>query len=398
MSSKNDKNLTAGGSIMGYVAVKGGTRAIEESIQRLRFERLKKGIILDVEQIEAGMRGLIDQVMSESSLYSETLAAIAIKQAEGNPEEAVFLLRAYRSTLPRKHYSRIVESEDMYTERRISASFKDIPGGQILGATTDYTHRLLDFDLRTETKEDAAEWLQSFERGINTGVSQNNSSKFPKVLDYLRSEGLMVECSDNDQAPDDVTKKSLEFPSSRSQRLQILTRGETGAVTSLAYAVIRGYGSLHPTVGELRVGHLPVYVDDPFNPEGDKDDAYYIGEVKATEAEMLIPVTVEKERGKKEIEFEIGYGICYGQNETKAIAMGILDNSLETGNKEFPTQDEEFVLYHIDSVESTGFISHLKMPHYVTFQSKLDSVRKTKRNKTYSNDKNQEEKTYADQL
>jgi len=205
----------------------------------------------------------------------------------------------------------------------------------------------------------------------------------------------MVECNNNDQEPDDVTKKSLEFPSSRSQRLQILTRGETGAVTSLAYAVIRGYGALHPTVGELRVGQLPVYVDNPFSPDGAEEDTYYIGQIKATEAEMLIPVTVEKERGKKEIEFEIGYGICFGQNETKAIAMGILDNSLEAGNKEFSTQDEEFVLFHIDSVESTGFISHLKMPHYVTFQSKLDSVRKTKKGNAKVD---QEEKTYADQL
>ncbi|MEH7386378.1 carbon-phosphorus lyase complex subunit PhnI, partial [Bacillus sp. JJ1521] len=55
-----------------------------------------------------------------------------------------------------------------------------------------------------------------------------------------------------------------------------------------------------------------------------------------------------------------------------------LDNSLEHPNLEFPSHNEEFVLFHIDSVESTGFISHLKMPHYVTFQSKLDSVRKTK--------------------
>jgi alpha-D-ribose 1-methylphosphonate 5-triphosphate synthase subunit PhnI len=382
---------------MGYVAVKGGTRAIEESIQRLKFERLKKGTVLNVHEIEAGMRGLIDQVMSESSLYSETLAAISIKQAEGNPEEAVFLLRAYRSTLPRKHYSRTVDSEDMFTERRISASFKDIPGGQILGATTDYTHRLLDFSLISETEEEMLDWLENYEQDATVEENQKGLAKLPKVLDYLRKEGLMVECSNNDQEPDDVTKKSLEFPSSRSQRLQILTRGETGAVTSLAYAVIRGYGALHPTVGELRVGHLPVYVDNPFNPNGDEDDAYYIGEIKATEAEMLIPVTVEKERGKKEIEFEIGYGICYGQNETKAIAMGILDNSLEAGNKEFPTQDEEFVLFHIDSVESTGFISHLKMPHYVTFQSKLDSVRKTKKGNA-NHKEDQEEKAYADRI
>ncbi|WP_144526391.1 carbon-phosphorus lyase complex subunit PhnI, partial [Bacillus pumilus] len=105
----------------------------------------------DVTRIEGGMRGLIDQIMSESSLYDETLAALAIKQAEGSPEEAVFLLRAYRSTLPRKHYSRAVHTREMRVERRISASFKDIPGGQILGASVDYSHRLLDFDLMHET-------------------------------------------------------------------------------------------------------------------------------------------------------------------------------------------------------------------------------------------------------
>lgn len=365
---------------MGYVAVKGGTKAIEESIKRLKYDRLKKGKTIEVGKIEAGLRGLIDQVMSESSLYDETLAALAIKQAEGNPEEAVFLLRAFRSTLPRRHYSRVIESEGMEIERRISASFKDIPGGQILGTTTDYTHRLLDFNLMDENDELIQEWLFKFAEDMKgfEESSGNKSFHLPKVLDYLREEGLISPCENDNHEPDDVTRESLEFPSSRSQRLQILTRGQTGAVTSLAYAVIRGYGALHPTVGELRVGNLPVIVDHPIH-EGDEDDAYYIGDIKVTEVEMLIPTTVEKEYGKKEIEFEIGYGICYGQNETKAIAMGILDNCLENPNSAFPSHNEEFVLYHIDSVESTGFISHLKMPHYVTFQSKLDSARKTKR-------------------
>lgn len=363
---------------MGYVAVKGGTLAIEESIKRLKFERVKQGRTIEVEKIEAGMRGLIDQVMSESSIYDETLAALAIKQAEGNPEEAVFLLRAYRSTVPRKHYSRVIESSEMRVERRISASFKDISGGQILGATTDYTHRLLDFQLMMETDESVQEWLQAYLHESSKVEEQTSQLTFPKVLDYLRKEGLIPPCENNDQEPDDVTRESLEFPSTRSQRLQILTRGQTGAVTSLAYAVIRGYGALHPTVGELRVGKLPVTIDHPTS-EGHDDDSYYIGEVQVTEAEMLMPVSVEKEYGKKEMEFEIGYGLCFGQNETKAIAMGILDNCLEHPNNEFPSHNEEFVLYHIDSVESTGFISHLKMPHYVTFQSKLDSVRKTKK-------------------
>ena len=67
-----------------------------------------------------------------------------------------------------------------------------------------------------------------------------------------------------------------------------------------------------------------------------------------------------------------------GRAETKAIAMSVLDRCLELGDKRFPTEDEEFVLYHVDGVEATGFISHLKLPHYVTFQSKLSSVRGTR--------------------
>ena len=172
---------------MGYVAVKGGTRAIEESIKRLKYERVQDGQTIEVEKIKSGMRGLVDQVMSESSLYNETLAAIAIKQAEGNPEEAIFLLRAYRSTVPRKHYSRVIESGQMNVERRISASFKDIPGGQILGATTDYTHRLLDFNLIDESDAVVQEWLHHYRKESFQGDEQQLT--LPKVLDYLRKEG-----------------------------------------------------------------------------------------------------------------------------------------------------------------------------------------------------------------
>lgn len=364
---------------MGYVAVKGGIQAIEESIKRLKYERLKKGIVLDSGHIEAGMRCLIDQVMSESSLYSEALAALAIKQAEGSPEEAVFLLRAYRSTLPRKHYSRTVQTEDMAVERRISSSFKEIPGGQILGAANDYTHRLIDFDLSEETDGDAVKWLRDYALENGEGKDETDLSNLPKTLDYLREEGLISSCKIDDTEPDDVTKESLQFPTNRSQRLQILTRGQTGALTSLGYVALRSYGALHPTVGELRIGNLPIYVDSPFHEEYEGEDAaYYIGEIKVTEVETLFPNEIQKGNGEKEIEFELGYGICYGQNETKAIAMSILDHCLETGNPEYPTHNEEFVLLHIDSVESTGFISHLKLPHYVTFQSKLDSVRKSR--------------------
>lgn len=368
---------------MAYVAVRGGREAIDASIERLQYERLKSGEHLSVGAVQGGMRVLIDQVMSEGSLYSTEIAALAVRQAEGSPEEAVFLLRAFRSTLPRKYRSVTVESAELQATRRISACFKDIPGGQILGASADYTHRLIDFDQYDETPESAAEWLRSFveksaaesdaKTATETGGGAHNLV-FPKVIDYLRREGLLSKLPVDDTEPSDITQKSLTFPTTRAERLQILSRGQTGAVTALGYAALRGYGILHPTVGELRVGTIPLHVEDPFS----SGSPYYIGKIEITEVETLIPVSVSRGQGKTEIEFEIGYGACFGQNETKAIAMSILDQCLETKNDRYPTHNEEFVLYHVDSVEATGFISHLKLPHYVTFQAKLDSVRKTR--------------------
>jgi alpha-D-ribose 1-methylphosphonate 5-triphosphate synthase subunit PhnI len=377
---------------MGYVAVRGGREAIEASIERLKYERLRKGKVLDVDAVEAGMRSLVDQVMSEASLYDERMAALSIKQAEGSPEEAVFLMRAFRSTLPRSHYSLTVDSRVMSVERRISASFKEVPGGQILGASCDYTHRLIDSALWGETDEEAARWVEEYlghggggADGDNTApghaVDPDPTSPLASAIDYVRGLGLLKERPVDDAEPKDVTKRALEFPASRSERLQVLARGQTGAVTSLGYAALRGYGAtLHPTVGELRVGRVAVYVPDPFTKGEDEDpgEAYYIGEIRMTVVETLVPVSVQRGMGKTEIEFELGFGASFGQNETKAIAMSLLDQCLESGDKRFATQDEEFVLLHVDSIEASGFISHLKLPHYVTFQSKLDSLRKAK--------------------
>jgi len=367
---------------MGYVAVTGGAEAIAASIERLKYERLKMGRALRVADVQAGMRALVDQVMSEASLYDEEIAAISIKQAEGSPEESVFLMRAFRSTLPRSHYSLVVDSRRMRVERRISASFKDIPGGQILGASSDYTHRLIDSELLDETDEGTALWLGEYlgrDESEDAPTARIDSQPLSSAIDYVRFLGLIKDRPLDDREPRDVTKRAVEFPTARSERLQILTRGQTGAVTALGYAALRGYGAtLHPTVGELRVGMAAIYVPDPFGSAAGEDDAYYVGEIRITAVETLVPVPVLRAMGKTEIEFEIGFGASFGQNETKAIAMSLLDQCLESGDKKYATQDEEFVLLHIDSVESTGFISHLKLPHYVTFQSKLDSVRKAR--------------------
>ncbi len=364
---------------MGYVAVQGGQQAIEFSNALLKARRVSDGSFLEADKLETGLRSLIDQVMSEASLYAPKLAALALKQACGSMEEAVFLLRAHRSTLPRLYYSSITEPREMLLERRISASFKDIPGGQILGETTDFTQRFLDFGLRTETAEDAANILSAIEE-FEYSMPSAQRIGLPKVIDYLEDQGLYEAPAPDDTPPRDITKESIRFPSSRSERLQTLTRGQTGAVTSLGYAQIRSYGiGTHPNIGELRVGRLPIRID-----ASSDTDEYYLGSIRVTEVESFIPsdITVD---GSTEIQFMIGYGLCYGQNESKAIAMSILDYTLEHKTPGNPASDEEFVLLHIDSVESTGFISHLKLPHYVTFQSLLDGTREIAKKKE-SND------------
>ncbi len=361
---------------MAYVAVSGGEEAIEESIKLLKYYRSGTNKDVSLEAIEKKLSLLVDKVMSEAGLYSPMYAALALKQCEGSTEEAVFLLRAYRSTLKRSCYTNVVNTEDMRIVRRISAAFKDIPGGQILGATYDYTHRLMNFNIGNEKSRRLYKKMkEKISRQRETEVK-----KFGRVSDLLKNEGLIDKYEEDNSKPDDVTENLLEFPASRSAKLQTLSRADTGYISGLAYSVLRGFGQVHPTVGELRTGYVEIEV--PYS--DDSDESIYIGEILITEAESL-----NQSEDKDQLKLSSGYGAVFGRNENKAIAMSVLDYELEKGG-DYPPDDEEFVLMHGDSIEMNGFISHLKLPHYVTFQSKLDAVRKT-RNENQEQENNNED-------
>ncbi|HEY5583399.1 MAG TPA: carbon-phosphorus lyase complex subunit PhnI [Ruminiclostridium sp.] len=349
---------------MAYVAVSGGKEAIEESIKLLDFYRSGTKNDIDLIAIENRMSLLVDRVMSEAGLYSKTYASLALKQCEGSIEEAVFLLRAYRSTLTRNYYTSVVNTDNMRITRRISAAFKDILGGQILGATYDYTHRLINFDIENE---DSKELFDEVRRNLESQQIEE-ISPCPRVSNELKAEGLIDSFKIDNQRPYDVTENMLEFPSRRSARLQTLSRADTGFISGLAYSSLRGFGQVHPTVGELRSGYIELEVPYLF----DSSESIYIGEILITEVECFS----EADDGDK-LKLAVGYGAVFGRNENKAIAMAVLDRELENTGPN-PTQNEEFVLMHGDSLEMNGFISHLKLPHYVTFQSKLDIVRKTR--------------------
>lgn len=364
---------------MGYVAVSGGEQAIAASLDLLEARRLQGGAV-SCELIRDALPELVEQVQSEGSLWAPDEAAVAVKQARGSVEEAVFLMRAWRSTLERLYVSRVIDTSEMLVDRRISAAFKDVAGGQVLGATRDYSHRLIDFDLMDETAADVRGRLARIEADLADEAASADGmaeatglARMPRVLDRLRELDMVRTWPTDDAEPVDVTKTPLSFPAPRSAILQALSRGLTQAVVAIGYAAIRGFGLSHPTVGELRRGTLAVTIDTPG--AGDSpEDAYYLGAIPATEVESLIVCDEVDERGQHRSALDVGYGLVMGSDESKAIAMSVLDHSLRADDVRYPTQDQEFVLYHIDGVEATGFISHLKLPHYVTFQSKLDSA------------------------
>ncbi|ARB83612.1 MULTISPECIES: carbon-phosphorus lyase complex subunit PhnI [Yersinia] len=346
-----------------YVAVKGGEKAIAAAHQLLEQQRRGDTQIpaIDCEQIEQQLGLAVDRVMTEGGIYDRELAALAIKQASGDLVEAIFLLRAYRTTLPRLAVSQPLATEHMRLERRISAIYKDLPGGQVLGPTYDYTHRLLDFTLLA-----AGDTPQAPKRGeaLPDDLLQNNCAH---VFDLLAQEQLALTEQDDGTQPEDITRNPPVYPCNRSARLQQLARGDEGFLLALSYSTQRGYGRTHPFAAEIRTGHLSVSIQ----PE-ELGFAIDIGEILLSECEMVNGfVSPESEPPH----FTRGYGLVFGRGERKAMSMALMDRALQSRehdeNVTSPAQDEEFVLSHADNVEAAGFVSHLKLPHYVDFQAEL---------------------------
>jgi len=349
-----------------YVAVKGGEVAIQNSQALLAEMRRGDPALAELSgtQLHAQLRLAVDRVMTEGSLYDPQLAALALKQAAGDAVEAIFLLRAYRTTLPRFGYSVPLDTAHMRLWRRISATFKDLPGGQILGPTYDYTQRLLDFALLAGTPVPPAPRAPAPADALNT----------PGVLELLEREGL-VETQPvpaDDPEPIDLTREPLRFPAPRAARLQNLARADEGFLLALAYSSQRGYAHTHPFAAEVRFGSVELEVI----PE-ELGFPVSIGDVELTECQMINQFSGSADQPPQ---FTRGYGLSFGHSERKAMAMSLVDRALrapELGEAiEAPVQMEEFVLSHSDNLEASGFVQHLKLPHYVDFQSELELVRR----------------------
>lgn len=356
---------------MAYVAARGGEQAIEQA-ERL-FRRLNGRIDAAlIARIGEHLPYLLDRVMGEGSLWAPDLAALAVAQSGGDLYEAVLLLRAYRATQPRIGYAEPLDSSQSLMVRRISAAFKDIPGGQILGPTLDYSHRLLQLDLldpAANPDQDSRD-LPHSENGRHNGTSGEPSFRFsgtlPPLADWQRANGLLEPLPEQD-APDpaglpDVTRDAVAFPAPREQVLQLLARADTGGVLALGYASMRGYGLAHPTVNELSLSYAELQVRHPVT-----GVIFSAGRLRVSQCEVI---SKSADAG-----LTLGFAATFGWNEMKVIAASMLDLEMAAETPKHPAHTQDFVLYHTEPVESSGFCIHYKLPHYVTFASALDALR-----------------------
>jgi len=346
-----------------YVAAKGSERAIEHAHRLLAHERRGDPSVpeLSLGQIEGQLTLAVDRVMNEGSLYDRELAALAIKQARGDLIEAIFLLRAFRATLPRFGVSEPIDTAAMTVRRRISATFKDLPGGQILGPTFDYTHRLLEPQSAAASEEAPAQ-------------ADATAVGMPRVTDLLAHDDLIEPSPppEHGAVVGDLTHDPLSFPADRDVRLQNLARGDEGYLLALGYSTQRGYGRNHPFAGEIRLGDVEVEFVPP-----ELGFVVPIGRITVTECQMVNQFAGSAAEPPR---FTRGYGLGFGHCERKVMSMALVDRALRARELDeevkAPAQDEEFVLSHSDNVQATGFVEHLKLPHYVDFQAELGLVRR----------------------
>jgi alpha-D-ribose 1-methylphosphonate 5-triphosphate synthase subunit PhnI len=375
---------------MGYVAAKGGFDAIrsaEELVARRRRE--SRSSWLEIDQIIERLGYAVDRVMGEGGLWDPDSSARAFRQAEGDVVEAAHIVRAYRSTLPRLGYTDTIDADEIDVVRRIVPAFRQPPGPQLLGCTPDYTGRLLDRTPEDEARAGAVEAAAAAAQRSAAATSEASPTADPstdtanpageprvpgRLMDVLRAMDVLVDRRrTDDPAPVDITRTPARPGAPRSARLSAMARAETGALVQLWYRNILGPDrNLHEvTLGEVRHGRLPVRVEHPHIAR-----PVTVAHVRVTEVEAIEDLdAVDEDRTR----FDVGYGMCFGHNEKKAIAMANLDIALERDlakgrlpNGEGAGPLEQSVLMTTDGLDASGFLEHLKLPHYVTFRSMME--------------------------
>jgi alpha-D-ribose 1-methylphosphonate 5-triphosphate synthase subunit PhnI len=356
---------------MGYSGVRGGMDAILAAERLVRRKRAAAPWSATAAIIES-YRLAVDRVMGEAGLYDEAIAADAFRQAEGDLLEAAHLVRAYRSSLPRLAVSTPTDPDEMTVLRRIVPASRVPNGPQLLGRTTDYTARVLE---RPDGPTQAGAFTEPARSapaaGTRAAGQEPDELRHPRrFYEQLLKNDLAVVHDEpgDDPEPFDVARGAVRMPAPRSAILASMARGETGALVALWYRSVRGPdGAFHEiTVGEMRHGRLPLRVVHPLT-----GNPVEIGRFRVTEVEAIEDLNGPAEDRTR---LDVGYGMVFGHNERKTIAMANLDiacrRAARADGQGGPL--EQLLLLTTDGLDSSGLLEHLKLPHYVTFRSIVD--------------------------
>jgi alpha-D-ribose 1-methylphosphonate 5-triphosphate synthase subunit PhnI len=284
--------------------------------------------------------------------------------------------------LPRFAYSKPIDVDELQVVRRIVPAFRNPPGPQLLGRTTDYTGRLLELTSEQASQEESMllSSLALTEKAETVdSIASAQDTQPRRLLETLREMDLLVDRRrDDDPEPFDITRTPARPPASRSARLSSMARAETGALVNQWYRNILGPdGYVHEvTLGEVRHGYLALAIEHPLT-----GNTISIGMVRVTEVEAIEDLNgIDEQRDR----FDIGYGLCLGHNEKKAIAMANLDIACHRDNGR--SQLEQSLLLTTDGLDSSGFLEHLKLPHYVTFRSMVERKLAVRKSRTSERD------------
>lgn len=314
---------------------------------------------------------LVDQVAAEAGVYEPRVAALAMDQAAGDVARACSLIRAWAAVLPRVGDA-CLDLSDLRAERRVTPGFAEPAGGQYLGASLDYAQRLLDLS-RAEAPAGSNGHAADVHAPEETPAAPLPAG-FPPATRPLEREGLLAP-PEPPAEPVDITRETGRR-TRRGALLHLLSRADTGSLTALAYTAVRGFAALQdPTLVELRSGLLPVRVAGP------DGEPVTVGELPATVAEVVL---YRMHGGVPDARLTLGVGATAGRLERRAISAALLDATTSRAASDPPSvkapcEDAEFLSIALDAQEAAGFVEHLKLPHYVTFQAGLQRARRFRR-------------------
>jgi len=343
---------------------KGGTEAIVAA-ERLVLER--RGQIdsgLTVDSVLAGFPLTIDRIMGEGGLWAPELAAAAFIQANGDISEAVHLIRAHRSTLPRLAFSDPMRPREVELLRRVVSTQRQPDGPIILGETVDYTARIL---------HDGDDLPLPIVEALDDEPLQHPADEpFRRFRDYLADKGVLVSRElEEDEEPFDIQMVAAQLPAHRSAVLSASAQADTGALINIWYQSVigpEGYAAENVTLGEVRHGRIPLRVLDPHT--GEPVD---VGRIRVSECEAV--THLGGERGEDPTTYDVGYAMALGHNERKVIAAASLDVAIvRYSGTAVGKRLEQVMMHTTDGLAASGLLEHLQPPQYVTSQSGLHAA------------------------